>query len=97
MPGSTQSVRAQAVGDTCVSGCNTTSETDRGLMLKWDGRAWAAVPNLSYPTKHPIFYNLNAGQAGFVVGRFCVSNCFTLSERYRTLLLRRNGTALVKA
>ena len=88
---------ALAVGDTCVSGCYTTSETDRGLVLKWDGRAWAAVPNLSYPTKHPIFYNLNAGQAGFVVGRFCVSNCFTLSERYRTLLLRWNGTALVKA
>jgi hypothetical protein len=89
--------QALAVGDTCASGCNTASETDRGLVLKWDGRAWSAVPSLSYPAKHPLLYGLNTGPAGFVVGRFCVSNCFTLSERYRTLILRWKGTALVKA
>jgi hypothetical protein len=86
-----------AVGDSCVSGCNTTSEIDRGLVLKWDGRSWSAVPHLSSPRKHPILYNLSTGRAGFVVGRFCVSRCFTVAERYRTLILRWNGTALVKA
>ena len=89
--------KALAVGDACVSGCNTSAEIDRGLVLKWNGKAWSVERILPVLGKHPILYGLNSNRTGFVVGRFCLSNCFTLSERYRTLILRWNGTGLVRA
>jgi serine/threonine protein kinase len=87
---------AWTVGADCVSGCNTSSESDRALILKWNGNKWSIVTNPANLGNRPILYSVSTAPPGFIVGRFCVSGCFTLSERYRTLILRWNGKALVQ-
>jgi serine/threonine protein kinase len=88
--------KAWAVGGTCVSACGTTSESDRALIMNWNGRAWSTVANPGDLGKHPSLYSLSSAPPDFVVGRFCVSACFSRSEHYRTLILHWNGAAFVR-
>jgi len=75
-----------AVGYSCTSGCDTVSEVDRTVILRWDGTAWSGVASPS-PGRSAILNGVSVAPSG---GAWAVG-----SSDGRTLLLRWNGTAWV--
>ena len=84
---------AWAVGSSCASGCGTGAETDRTLILRWDGSRWTQVTSPS-PGRVTFLNSVASGPGGtaWTVGAACVSGCDTTSEVSRTLILRWDGT-----
>ena len=84
---------AWAVGDTCTSSCNTPSETDQILILRWNGAAWSQVASPS-PRGSAALLSVSTGpgDSAWAVGRICIPRCGT-SSIDRTLILHWNGAA----
>ncbi len=84
---------AWAVGYSCASGCDTTSEIDDALILRWNGSTWSRTPS---PTRHhgAVLAGVAAAPDGtaWAVGKYCTSGCGTGSETDDALILRWNGS-----
>jgi hypothetical protein len=80
------------VGDYCTSDCYNGSETDRTLILRWDGAKWSQTPSPS-PGGSAYLYSVAAGPGGtaWAVGYSCASGCGTASEAELTLILHWDG------
>jgi Protein kinase domain len=81
------------VGYKCVSGCGPTSksETDKTLILRWDGHTLSRVFSPS-PGLSATLASVTTGPGGtaYAAGYYCASSCGTTSETDRTLLLSWN-------
>jgi hypothetical protein len=85
---------AWAVGHSCVSGCDTASEADAMLIVRWNGSTWSQTPSPS--PGHAITLDSVAAAAdgsAWAVGEFCTAGCTTASETSATLILRWNGSS----
>ena len=80
---------AWAAGDTCASGCGTSSEADRTLILRWDGVSWSQTASPS-PGSTAFLYGVSAGADG---SAWAVGYTGTPSGADRTLILRWDGLA----
>src|SRR5215471_5851404 len=85
---------AWAAGNTCASGCGTSSETDRTLILRWDGTAWSQTASPS-PGRDALVLGVSAGpgSTAWAVGDACMSACGTTSAVYRMLIMHWDGKA----
>jgi hypothetical protein len=81
-----------AVGHSCASGCGTTSEIDKTLVLRWKHGAWSQIPSPS-PGRITSLGSVTAAPGGsaWAVGLSCVTGCGTALQQVRTLILRRQG------
>jgi len=84
---------AWLAGYACVAGCGPASqtETDKTLILRWDGRTLFQVFSPS-PGGSARLTSVTTGPAGtaYAAGYYCESRCGARSEIDRTLLLSWN-------
>src|SRR5215468_2695770 len=80
---------AWAAGNTCASGCGTSSETDRTLILRWDGVSWSQTASPS-PGSAAFLYGVSVGPDGSACA---VGYTGTSSGADRTLILRWDGVS----
>ena len=83
---------AWAAGESCMSGCDTTSPTLRTLILRWNGSTWSQTPS---PGGNAELFAVSAGPGGtaWAVGQSCTSGCGTSSQVAPPLILRWNGAS----
>jgi hypothetical protein len=84
---------AWAAGDACASGCGRSSETDRTLILRWDGVSWSQTASPS-PGSTASLYGVSAGPGD---SAWAVGYTGTSSGAGRTLILRWDGAAWSRA
>ena len=79
---------AWAVGFYCVRGCTSMSETDRTLILHWNGTKWsrAAVPNPAKASNQLIDTGARSATDVWAVGSSLKAHA------QDTLILHWNGT-----
>ncbi len=82
---------AWAVGHSCVS-CHTPAETDKLLILRWNGTAWIETPAPS-PRRVVRLSNVASAPGGgaWAVGQSCTAGCGTSQQQTQTLILRWDG------
>jgi hypothetical protein len=89
---------AWAVGHYCASGCGTTTEDDKTLILRWNGRAWSETPS---PNAERVTSLNDVAVApdgtAWAVGVSCVASCGTDSQQVKMVILRWNGRAWAAA
>jgi hypothetical protein len=83
---------AWAVGHYCVSGCGTSSEDDKTLVLRWNGAAWSQTPSPS-TDRITALDDVAVAPNGtaWAVGVSCAASCGTDSQQLRMVILRWNG------
>ena len=84
---------AWAAGDTCASGCGTPSETDRTLILRWDGLSWSQTASPS-PGSTAFLYGVSAAPDG---SAWAIGSTGASSGAGRTLILHWDGAAWSRA
>jgi hypothetical protein len=83
---------AWAVGQACISKCDTTSKVERPLILRWDGARWAQTASGS-TYANLLGVSVGADGTAWAVGASCVSSCGAAGEIDRPLALHFDGTA----
>jgi len=85
--------QALAAGYTC-SECGMPSETDRPLLVVWNGSEWSrlAVPGIRGSSRL-AGVSVSADGTIYAVGYTCLAHCGMKSEIDRPLILRRRGGA----
>src|SRR6476646_1011317 len=84
---------AWVAGDTCASGCGTSSEADRTLILRWDGLSWSQTASPS-PGLTAFLYGVSAAPDG---SAWAIGSTGTSSGAGRTLILHWDGAAWSRA
>ena len=87
----TSAGRAWAVGQYCVSGCNSMAAVQRTLVLRWNGTVWSKVasPNPSAAGNFLDAVRAPSSTSAWAVGEYCSGPC---GGSMHTLILRWNGT-----
>jgi hypothetical protein len=93
----TSPTNAWAVGSYCMSGCGTSAEVEKTLILHWNGSSWSQV---SSPSPGAVnFLNgmwATSSNNAWAAGSYCVSVCGGPGTKSQALLLHWNGTAWSK-
>jgi hypothetical protein len=84
---------AWAVGSTCVSACATSSESDRMVILRWNGATWSQATSPGSGSTFLSGLAVAPGGTAWAAGASCSQYCDTTSEADRTLIMRWNKAA----
>ncbi len=83
------STDAWATGFYCASGCNTPTEVDRALVMRWNGTGWSKITNPNPGTSYNELFSVSAHSG---IDAWAAGDYGSSTGLPHTLVLHWNGT-----